>query len=168
YRAALELQPEDAETHQELIAIYDRMRNQQGAIEQLLASVQQSRRDLALYQNLGDRYAASNQPKEAERAYTSILEMLPPEAESHVMFAEVRQRQNRWEEALRQWEIAAQLGSLEPTGLLGMAKAQIQLKQWEKALETLKKLERQTWPARFPNVEQETRTLHSEIEQGRK
>jgi hypothetical protein len=167
YRVAIELQPEDAESHRELIAVYDRIHNQQGAIDQLLASVQQSRRELALYQNLGDRYAASNQPKEAERAYTSIVEMLPREAESHSLFADVLQKQNRWKEAVPQFELAAQLNSMEPTALLGLARAQIHLKEWDKASETVKKLESHPWPARFPNAEQEIRALRVQIEQRR-
>ncbi|HEV3142442.1 MAG TPA: tetratricopeptide repeat protein, partial [Gemmataceae bacterium] len=168
FRIALELQPEDAETHRELIGVYDRLKNQKGAIEQLLASVQLSRREIALYQNLGDRYAASNQFVDAERAYTSVVELLPHDAEGHVMLAEIRQRQNRWDEAIGQWEIAVQNNALEPTGLLGLAKAQIHQKQWDKATESVKKLESQSWPARFPNVQEETRALRMQIEQGRR
>ena len=56
------------------------------------------RRDIALYEQLGRRLG--KEPKEAERAYTSIVEVLPAESESHALLAEVRQKQGRWPEAI--------------------------------------------------------------------
>jgi hypothetical protein len=109
-----------------------------------------------------------NHAAEAERAFTSIVEMQPNEAESHTKFAEVLQRQNRWEEALRHWEHAARLRALEPAGLIGLAKAEIHLKQWNKASDTLKKLESASWPARFDNLRPEIGQLRAQVEQGRK
>ena len=40
------------------------------------------------------------QSKETKRAYTSIVEVLPSEAESHALLAEIREAQNRWREAI--------------------------------------------------------------------
>ena len=108
------------------------------------------------------------QPKEAERAYTSIVEMLPAESESHAALAEIRQQQDRWAEAIEQWEQVARIRALEPTGLLRLAAAQIHEKQWNAARDTLKKLNARTWPARFQNVESEIRQLQQQVEQGAK
>jgi Flp pilus assembly protein TadD len=167
YRHAVELQPEDAETQQQMIACYDKIGDRNGAVHQLLEAVQITRRNPALYEDLGNRYGSLNQAAEAERAYTSIVEMQANEAESHAKLAEIWQKQNRWEEAIPQWEHAAKLRALEPTGLIGLAKAQLHLQQWQNASQTVKKLESTTWPARFDNLRGEISQLRMQVEQGR-
>ncbi len=138
---AAELQPNDAEIHQLLIASLDETGNREGALRQLLQAVQHSRRDLKLYEELGKRYVAAGQPQEAERAYTSIVEMQPAESESHALLAEVREKQGRWTDAIAHWEQAARLRALEPTALLRLAAAQIHEQQWDQARQTLRRLE---------------------------
>jgi Flp pilus assembly protein TadD len=156
---AAQLQANDAEVHQLLVASYDDIGEKEGAVQQLLQAALQSRRDLKLYQDLGNRYAAAGRGLEAERAYTSIVEVLPGEAESHALLAEVREKQNRWPEAIHHWEQAARLRALEPTGLLKLAATQILEKQWDQARATLRKLDARTWPARFGDVSSQVRTL---------
>jgi tetratricopeptide (TPR) repeat protein len=156
------LQPNDAEIYQLLVAAYDEMGDKEGAVRQLLQTVQLARRDLKLYQELGKRYAAAGQPKEAERAYTSIVEVLPTEAESHALLAEIREKQNLWPEAIVHWEQVARLRALEPTGLLKLAEAQIHEKQWDRARETLRKLDARTWPPRFGDMHRQVRTLEEQ------
>ena len=102
-----------------------------------------------------------------ERAYTSIVEALPAESESHALLAEIRQKQDRWDEAIVQWQQVARIRALEPTGLLGLAAAQIHQRQWDAAAETLKKLDK-GWPPRFSNVNDEIRKLRTQLEKGRK
>jgi predicted Zn-dependent protease len=162
-KAAAALQPNDAEISQLLVASYDKLGDKAGALEQQLQATQQSRRDLKIYEDLGRRYDALSQPAEAERAYTSIVEMQPTEAESHSLLAEIREKQNRWPEAIEQWEQAARLRALEPTGLLKLAAAQIHEKRWDNAKETLRKLETQNWPARFGDVRGQVRTLERKV-----
>ena len=128
---ACELQPDDAETHQALVACYDRQEDKPGAIRQVLASLALSRRNIKLCEDLGRRYDAQQEPAEAERAYTSIVELLPSESESHTLLAEIRQRQDRWDEAILHWQQVARIRALEPTGLLKLAEAQIHQKQWD-------------------------------------
>ena len=164
---AVELQPEDAETHQQLIAAYDKLGDKSGAVQQLLEATQLSRRNLALYKDMGDRYLAMDDSAQAERAFTSIVEMQAHESESHQMLAEVRQAHNRWADAVPHWEMVAKIRALEPTGLVGLAKAQVHLKEWDRASETVKKLEKTAWPARFNNVQEQIRTLRVQVEQGR-
>ena len=137
-------------------------------MKQLLQAVQLVRRDLKLYEALGKRYTAAGQPKEAERAYTSIVEMQPTEAESHALLAEIRAKQDRWPEAIHHWEQVAQLRALEPTGLLKLAAAQIHEKQWDKADASLRKLDSRTWPVRFNDVHRQVRTLEEELAKQRK
>ncbi len=161
--AAARLQPNDAEIYQLLIAAHDKVGDQAGALRDLLAAVQFARRDLKLYRQLGDRYVAQRDPAEAERAYTSIVEMLPSESESHALLAEIREHQGRWTDALTHWRQVAQLRALEPTGLLRPTAAQLHEKQWDQARESLHQLEIRNWPPRFGDVSHQVRTLREQL-----
>jgi Flp pilus assembly protein TadD len=163
FRIAIELQANDAETHQLLIACYDRLGDQDSAIRQLLELIDLSRREMQHYRDLGQRLAKLDRSADAERAYTSAVEMLAAESESHTLLAEVREQQNRWSEAIEQWEQVARIRSLEPTGLLKLAHAQIHEKRWKEAGETVKKL-RRTWPPRFGDVEQQVKELERQLD----
>jgi tetratricopeptide (TPR) repeat protein len=158
-KLASEVQPGDVETHRALVACYDQRKDREGAISQILQSVQLSRREITLYADLGRRFAALERPKDAERAYTSIIEVLPAESESHAALAEIRQEQGRWAEAAPQWTEVARIRALEPTGLLKLGAAQVHLKQWEALGDTIRKLRARSWPARFGDVESQIRNL---------
>lgn len=160
---AAELQPNDTKVYELLVASLDATGDKTGAVRQLLKAVQHSRRELKLYQDLGKRYADAKQPAEAERAYTSIVEMQANEAESHALLAEIRQKQDRWGDAIAHWEHVARLRALEPTGLLKLAAAQIHEKQWDRARATLRKLNARTWPARFNTIGDEIRALETKV-----
>jgi predicted Zn-dependent protease len=160
---AAELQPGDAEIHRLLVECCDKHDDKQGAIRELIASVQLSRRDINLYRELGRRLADLHEDRESERAFTSIVEVLASESESHAMLAEVRESQNRWKEAIAQWRLAAKLRTLEPTGLLRLAAAQIHENQWEAAAETVKQLRAKPWPPRFTDVEKQIQELERKL-----
>jgi tetratricopeptide (TPR) repeat protein len=165
---ACELQPNDLETHQALIACYDKQKDPEGAIRQVLASLQLARRQIALYEDLGKRFDGLKQPKEAERAYTSIAEVLPSESESHTLLAEIRQRQDRWGDAIVHWGQVARIRALEPIGLLKLAEAQVHVKRWDDADDTLRRLRAKGWPSRFGDVLNQIRELERKIESGRR
>jgi tetratricopeptide (TPR) repeat protein len=167
-RLAAELQPNDAETHKLLVAQFDALHDPEGAFRQLLESAQLSRRNIQLYQEMGKKLEALGRPREVERAYTSVVEMLPNESEGHALLAEIRQGQNRWPEAIAEWEQVARIRALEPTGLLKLAAAQVHERQWDRAEETVKKLRARAWPARFGNVDQQAADLEQHIAAGRK
>jgi tetratricopeptide (TPR) repeat protein len=163
---AVELQPNDKETHKALVSCYDQRGDKEGAIDRLLASLQLSRRDLDLYEDLGNRLKALERAKETERAYTSIVEMLPNESESHTKLAEIRQKQGRWDDAAAHWHEVIRIRSLEPEGLIGLAKAQIGQEQWAAASESVEKLSKTGWPSRFDNlINNEVQQLRRQIEQ---
>jgi predicted Zn-dependent protease len=170
-RIAAEVQPNDAETYKALIDCYDRQNDQQGAIEQLLAWRQLAVRDIKLYEDLGNRLEKSGQAAEAERAFTSIVETLPSESESHQLLAEIRQRENRWPEAVLQWKQVARIRSLEPTGLVNLCGALIHGQHYDEARGVLEKLKQKAWPARFENypenVREKIRLLEQQL-QGKK
>ncbi|WP_020476056.1 VIT domain-containing protein [Zavarzinella formosa] len=165
FRLAAELQPNDAETYQALLVCYDKIGDKEGALRQLLEAVELSRRDIKLYESLGQRLADLQQLAEAERANTSIVEMLPNESESHALLAEIRERQNRWGEAISHWERVAAIRELEPTGLLRLAAAQIHEKSWDKAAATLGKIRGKSWPPRFSDADRQARELEQKIPQ---
>ncbi len=176
-RLAVELQPNDAETHRLLIDCLNRLNDGKAVILALLDAAQVLRRDIALYQQLGDRLAgqppgvwgrlAPNAAQAAERAYTSIVEALPSESESHAMLAEVRQNQGRWPEAITQWEQVARIRALEPTGLLKLAAAQVHERRWDEAAQSVARLKVRAWPARFGDVGGEVRKLEAQIQEGK-
>ena len=143
-------QPNDAETISFSSNVTTRPATRTAAIRQLLHAVQHSRRELTLYEDLGKRYADLGRPAEAERAFTSIVEMQPNESESHTKFAELLQKQDRWKDAIGQWEQVAssRVVDAQPTGLAWKMErlAQIHEKQFEDARTTLRKVSSRTWP----------------------
>ena len=162
---ASELQPDDAEIYAALLVCFDKIGDKDAAVRELLRAVELSRRDIKLFEQLGIRLAALNQAGESERAYTSIVEVLPNESESHALLAEVREKQKRWPEAIAHWERVAEIRALEPTGLLKLAGAQIENKDWIGATKSLQKLRSQSWPPRFSDVQKEIRMLEKPLEE---
>ncbi len=165
-KLACALQPNDTETHQKLVACYDHLDDKKAAIDQLLESIRLSRRDIALYKDLTQRYDRLGQPQDAERALTSLVEALPNESEGHAALAEIRQNQDRWSDAVVHWQQVARIRSLEPTGLLKLAEAQIHEKQWDEAAQSVRKLRSRSWPQRFGDVDSKARGLERQIERG--
>jgi tetratricopeptide (TPR) repeat protein len=165
-RQAIALQPNNQETHRLLAECLDKQGDKEKVILALLEAADAARRDIKLYEELGRRLA--DQPREAERAYTSIVEVVPSESEGHALLAEIRQQQNRWTEAATQWEQVARIRALEPTGLLKLAAAQIHLHQWEQAEQTLNKVRSRSWPPRFGDVAHQVRELEGQIKKDRK
>jgi tetratricopeptide (TPR) repeat protein len=163
-RLAAESQPGDVETQQALIAVYDALGDGDGAIRQLLGAVALSPRNIALFQDLGARYEKLGRNDEAERARTSLVEALPNESEGHAMLAEIREAQQRWNEAARHWALVAAIRALEPTGLQRLAAAQLKLGEHAAAIATLGKLLAKEWPSRFGDVHGNARTTLAEVE----
>ena len=161
FELAIALQPLDKEVHQALIACYDGTQQPDKATRQLLAIIDSHRHDLELFKQLASRM--KDNEAEAERAATSIIEAAPNEAENHAALAEIRQQQLRWSEAIPHWEQVATLRRLEPTGLLKLANAQIELKQWESARATISKLNKTEWPSRFNTLENDIRQLQEKM-----
>ncbi len=163
YRLALELSPYDREVHQSLLKCFDQLNDPQGAIDQILSQIDFDRHNLQLYVDLAKR--AKDNPELGERAATSIVESSPNEAESHQALAKLREEQTQWDAAISHWERVAELRKLEPTGLLGLGNAQIQAKKWTDAKASIRTLQRTEWPARFNNIESQTRELDRKIDQ---
>ena len=110
---------------------------------------------------LADRLSGNE--AQAQRAATSIIEAAPTESENHAAYAELLQKRNRWDEAIPHWRKVAELRRLEPTGLLKLAAAQIHEKEFASAQQSVEQLQRTAWPARFNNVQNETRLLQEQL-----
>jgi tetratricopeptide (TPR) repeat protein len=160
---ALELQPNDRETHQSLIACFDASDNPVAASVQLRKLIDLMPNDLTLYSQLADRQ--KDNPTQSERAATSIVESSPNEAEPHQLYAERLQSLNRWSEAIPHWQQVARYRKLEPTGLLKLAEAQLHQKQFDGAKVTLKTLRSTMWPSRFTDVDNQIRNLENQLPQ---
>ncbi len=158
---ALLMQPTNLETRKKLIESYDAQNDKEEAFKQMLALMDVDRHNLDLYKELADR--VSSDDTLAERATTTIVEAAPLEAEHHAALAEVRQKQNRWNEAIDHWQHVAELRRLEPNGLLRLAEAQLHAKHFVAAQETIDKLGQTAWPARFRGVQDKIRDLQSRL-----
>jgi len=165
-RFALDVQPNDTETRQLLIAAYDGLGDTDNAIAELYELASAARRNIEFYRQLHRRLTKLNRSDEAERVATTIVEALPAESESHTMLAEIRQQQDRWPDAIVQWQQVARIRELEPTGLQNLAAAQIHQKQWTSATKTVQKLFDKQWPERFGDVHGAARRLMTQIEVG--
>ncbi|MGC3972193.1 MAG: hypothetical protein QM775_34085 [Pirellulales bacterium] len=121
---------------------------------------------MKLYEQLVDRL--KDDEAEAECAATSLIEAAPEEAENHAALARLRERQNRWNEAIAQWTEVSELRRLEPTGLLGLAAAQVHERQWDAARRTLDKLQKSEWPARFQDELRKVEALRRQLPKSNK
>ena len=158
---AAELQPTDKETQQKLIEALDAAGRKDDATKQMLTQLDFDRHNLEVYKQLAERLQANDAM--AERAATSLIEAAPLEAENHQALAELRQEQDRWDDAIAQWRKVAELRKLEPTGLLKLAIAQVHEEQWDDAKATIKKLKRKAWPSRFDNWNRDIKKLQKKL-----
>ena len=167
-RIAIELQPNDRKIHQALIECYDSTGDNAGAVRQLLEQIRLNPRVIELYTDLGRRLGHAEMkrqfPEGQERAYTSLVEMLPAESEGHAALAEIRQQQNRWEDAVKHWARVAEIRSKEPAGLMKLCAAQIHLDRLDDAKQSFEKLNSKIWPTRFDNLKNEIRQLGEQVD----
>ena len=61
----------------------------------------------------------------------------------------------------------AEIRKLEPTGLIKLATAQVQLKQFDDAKQTIRQIQKRDWPTRFGDVPSQVRQLEQRMGNGR-
>jgi tetratricopeptide (TPR) repeat protein len=150
FQLAKELQPNDREIYEHLLQCLDALQRPEEGTRVLLAQLDMNRHDLKLYEQMAERLKKDEAL--SERALTNIIEAAPNEAENHQALAKIREKQKRWDEAIQHWQEVAELRRLEPTGLLGLAAAQIHGKHHEDARKTIDQLRKTEWPSRFDDV----------------
>ena len=121
FELAIQLQPTHREAYEGLIACDDALGKRIEATRQMERLIELEQHDLKLYQQLADRLKDS--PAEAERAITSIIEVGSQEAENHTAVAEIRERQDRWDEAIDQWEEVAKLRLARTDGFVEVGRS---------------------------------------------
>ena len=152
--AAVELQPNDAETHRALLIAYDTLGQTRQACTALLRAIEATPMNLELYSALGARLALLRDMEQAERAWTSLVEVQPNEAESHRLLAHHRDDQRRFGEAVMQWAQVVRVRTDEPDGWLALAQAQVRAGDRNAAVKTLEQVIDNKWDQRFGDVKQ--------------
>ncbi|MDX1961620.1 MAG: VIT domain-containing protein [Pirellulales bacterium] len=165
FQHAYDLQPTNAQIFGVWLESLEKLGDTKQAVAVLQKWIEQDRRNASLYSKLAEKLAADQKtfgPDAEERALTSIIEAAPTESESFTALAEIRGQRQQWALAIPLWQKVAELRSLEPTGLVRLAEAQIQTKAWGEARETLNQLRGRVWPERFngelgklPHLEQQ-------------
>ena len=95
---------------------------------------------------------AGPEPCPAERAWTSLVEAQPNEAESHRLLANYRERQRRFGDAVIQWAQVVRVRTDEPDGWLALAQAQVRAGDRNAAVKTLEQVIDNKWDQRFGDV----------------
>ena len=131
------MQPNDRECRDLLIQAYQATNRPDRVTDTLLDSVERGQISIEQLARLQDELAIQDKPDLAERDVTTMVELHPLDTDGHAKLAEIRENQSRWDEAADQWRQVARLRSLEPTGLLNLARIQILMRQRDKAQETL-------------------------------
>ena len=160
---AVRAQPNDPETFTLLIGAYDQSDRKAEAVARILESLDLSRRDPARYADLARRYEAAGDAANAERAYTSLAEVSRGESEGQALLASVRERQGRWAEAAEHWRQVDAARPLDPGGLPGLAAAQLHLKQYGAARESLRKLRAMPRPPHVDALTPKVRALEAKL-----
>ena len=161
---AIEVQPNDAESHGLLVEALDRAERIQAAVDAQLAWARYAQRDWGLWERLGGRLAAAGVEDRAERAYTMLAELSPNESEGHQALAGVRERQGRWRDAVQHWQHVTRVRSNEPAGHLSLAAAQIESGDLSGARSTLEHLETHDWPAATPDLHKAIQNLRQRLD----
>jgi tetratricopeptide (TPR) repeat protein len=146
---ALELAPGDSDVYALLLQSFDRLERKEDAVDLILSRTSIEPHNLTLYRELATRLA--DDPVQAERAATSLVEASPLEADNQQALAQLRETQSRWTEAVTHWERASELWTLEPQGLIGLTAAQVHAGDPDAAQQTLNRLKEHKWPSRFDN-----------------
>lgn len=147
-RAARDLQPNDTEIHTLLLDAYDRLDQPREACAVLLESTRAAPMQLALYTELGKRLAKLGDAQGSERAWTTVVEMQPNEAESHTLLAQHREEQGRFADAVGQWRQVVRVRTKESPGWFGLAAAQKKAGDDAGARATLEDFLQKDWPTK--------------------
>lgn len=137
---AADLSPQDLEIYELQIRALDGLGRGREAIQPMLASAVVSGHRPAHYLDLGQRFALLEQEDEALRAWTTTVEMMPEEGESHRVLAELWESRQEWWLAEAQWRRVVTLLPEEVTGYLGLARVLQQLGRTREAGDVLQQM----------------------------
>ena len=134
------------------MSAYDALGHTRQTCIVLLQAIQATPMNLELYSDLGARFARLRDVEQAERAWTTLVEVQPNEAESHRLLAHYRESQRRYGDAVTQWRQVVRVRTGEPEGWFSLAQAQVRAGDRNAAVKTLEQVIDNQWDQRFGNV----------------
>jgi len=150
FEESLRYAPRQATPYAQLGTIHLQAGKYEKAIDLLRRAAYLEPRDDAILMNLGMALEYRGDREEAAKQYLSILERDRAHAQAHYLLSRLRQRQNRFEEALQEAELAIRFAmDQEDRRRYRMSKARIHvdMEQWNEALAEIRVLEKED-PAR--------------------
>ena len=151
-RLSAEATPEDAEATALLVQALDASGRAGEATGIALVAAHVRPRDPAAWAVLAQRYAAAEDSPSAERARTTMVEMLPNESEGHAALAALREQAGRLADAAHHWRQVIRVRSLEPTGYLECARVWLAAKRPDEARPLIQAVLAKDWPSHFGDV----------------
>jgi hypothetical protein len=148
---ARDLQPLDEDVHLRLVHAFAAKADARGTAQALAAWLTAFPLRIKGYADLGNRLQQLGDA-DAERAWTSTVEVLPNDAEGHRLLAEHRRAGRRFADEARHRERVVAIRSDEPDGYLLLAQAQLDAGDRASAEAALQKVASGTWPERFGDV----------------
>jgi predicted Zn-dependent protease len=109
------------------------------AVEHLRAAAEMLADNPRVWFALGHAYEALGEPAAAEEAWNRLM-ALPSSLQSRVRAAEVHGSAEQWREAAAEWQEALRLAPDKPKIRIGLAGAQVRVRNYHSAMETLKPL----------------------------
>jgi tetratricopeptide (TPR) repeat protein len=151
-RAARELSPVDREVHRLLVKALDQADDGPGALAALAEALTYSPADLALMEDLAERYESGGRAEEAERARTNYVEAEPLEANGHARLAKEREAAQRFDEAIARRRIAVRLRSFDPEVWFALVATLKKAGRPEEATAVLTEMMARPWSAEAGDV----------------
>jgi predicted Zn-dependent protease len=143
-RIAISLNPNDRSLYELLSQIYDKLGDSKSSIQATLDTMAIDPHGID-YADLADRYEKQSDDLNAERARTTTVELRPNEPNPHVQLAEIREKQERWTEAIIHWERAAAMGTEDPHPILRIGRIYVETEQWDEFIETMERIRVGDW-----------------------
>ncbi|MEM7235399.1 MAG: tetratricopeptide repeat protein, partial [Planctomycetota bacterium] len=156
---ALEHGPYDVDAARWLIDALDGKGDANAAAAKLREFARDAGHEFTLYEELGDRLVKAGDARGAERAYTTLRELSVNETDGRIVLAGVRERQQRWDDAIAEWNQVIRLRTEEPVGYVGLGKALIGAGRKDEGRKVLSDVVAKKWPERFQDVVKETKKL---------
>ena len=137
--------PVDLDLHELAYKAHKAAKNHAEADARMLAWAKVAVRDVSRWRALGDLRSNMSDRDGADRAWTSMVEATPGEAEGHLELGRVRGAMNRWADALHHAREATRLRPEHPSGLLDEGKALVKLDRKADATLVLEKIRGRKW-----------------------
>ncbi|MCA9062144.1 MAG: hypothetical protein KDA96_03775 [Planctomycetaceae bacterium] len=164
-RVALEFQPQDAVTWQNLVACLDAQHQPESAVEALIDELETERRNVELYRRLFDRQKRLGRVVEAERAATSIVELGTSEPNHQAALAELRESEGDLSAAVIHWQHAVEMKQEDPELLMRLGKIHLKAGHRSEARRVLNRLQTAEWDERFKDLPEQIRSFRRQLRQ---